>query len=49
MRVRNVHKGRMDDTLSDILQCEEQLRITLHCDDKEKVASMMTPFRIDCC
>lgn len=27
----------MDDTVSDILQCEKQLRITLHCDDKEKV------------
>lgn len=38
----------MDDTVSDILQREEQLRITLHCDDKEKVPSIMTPLnRID--
>lgn len=37
----------MDDTVSDILQCEEQLRITLHCDDKEKVASVIMNC-IDC-
>lgn len=36
----------MDDAVSDILQCEEQLRTTLHCDDKEKVPSIITPFSL---
>ncbi|TWW58907.1 partner and localizer of BRCA2 [Takifugu flavidus] len=27
----------MDDTVTDILQCEEQLRTTLHCEDKDKL------------
>lgn len=37
MRVGDVQKSRMDDSLTDIPQCEEQLKTTLQCDDKEKV------------
>lgn len=33
----------MDDTVSDILRCEEQVRTTLHCDDKEKVPRLFPP------
>lgn len=29
--------SRMDNSVGDIPHCEEQLRTTLHCDDKEKV------------
>lgn len=37
VRVCHIQKCRMDDTVTDILQCEEQLRTTLHCEDKDKV------------
>ena len=36
----------MDTNVGDFVHCEEQLRTTLHCDDKEKVIYFYLPLQL---